>query len=318
MTELQRQGGFLRIDDLRRHAVDWVEPIGVDFRGYRVWELPPNGQGIAALEMLRILEPYDLKSLGRNSPPYLHRLIEAKKLAFADLERWIGDPAAMDIAPQALLSDDFIARRRADLDTLHAAERVEPGSVATASETVYLTAADSAGNMVSFINSNYEYFGSGIVVPGTGFVLQNRGAGFTLEPGRANTVGPSKRPLHTLIPAFVTRPDSTGAQRPWMSFGVMGGSMQPQGHVQLLLDLLVFDMDPQQAVDAARFRHLSGRRVALEPPIGDDVRRALESMGHVIADESDVAFGGAQLILRLPRGYAAASDPRKDGMAAGN
>ena len=172
--------------------------------------------------------------------------------------------------------------------------------------------------MVSFINSLYDLFGSGVVVPGTGFALHDRGAGFTLDSGFANTVAPGKRPFHTLIPAFVTKPDSSGVEQPWMSFGVMGGSMQPQGHVQFLLNLLVFGMDLQAAIDAPRFRHLSGLRVALESPISDDVRRALTGMGHVVAPDSNVAFGGAQAIRRLTRGYAGGSDPRKDGMAAGH
>jgi gamma-glutamyltranspeptidase/glutathione hydrolase len=172
--------------------------------------------------------------------------------------------------------------------------------------------------MISFINSLYDLFGSGVVVPGTGFALQDRGAGFTLEPGLPNTVAPGKRPFHTLIPGFVTRPDATGAEQPWLSFGVMGGSMQPQGHVQVLLNLLVFGMDLQDAIDAPRFRHFDGLRVALEPAIGDDVRRRLTALGHVIVPDSGIAFGGAQFILRLPRGYAAGSDPRKDGMAAGH
>jgi gamma-glutamyltranspeptidase/glutathione hydrolase len=188
----------------------------------------------------------------------------------------------------------------------------------TASETIYLTVADSAGNMVSFINSLYDLFGSGVVVPGTGFALQDRGAGFTLEQGLANTVAPGKRPFHTIIPAFVTRAGANGADEPWLSFGVMGGSMQPQGQVQVLLNLLVFGMDLQDAVDAPRFRHLDGLRVALEPAIGDAVRRQLAVLGHAIVTDSGVAFGGAQAILRLPRGYAGGSDPRKDGMAAGH
>ena len=171
--------------------------------------------------------------------------------------------------------------------------------------------------MVSFINSLFDAFGSGVVVPGTGFALQDRGAGFTLDEGLPNTVAPGKRPFHTIIPAFVTKPDAQGIEQPWMSFGVMGGSMQPQGHVQVLLNLLVFGMDLQDAVDAPRFRHLNGRRVALEAPIGDDVRRTLSGLGHVIVDERTVAFGGAQAILRLAHGWAAGSDPRKDGMAAG-
>ncbi|HVH67114.1 MAG TPA: gamma-glutamyltransferase [Gemmatimonadales bacterium] len=317
VTRLAQLGGYLTLDDLRQHRPEWVEPISVPFNGHRVWELPPNNQGVAALEMLRILEPYDLRALGHNSAAYLHLLIEAKKLAFADAARYVGDPAAMQTPVSALLDDRFVVSRRARIDLHRAAERPEPGAALTASETIYLTAADSAGNMVSFINSLFDAFGSGVVVPGTGFALQDRGAGFTLEEGLPNTVAPGKRPFHTLIPAFVTRPDARGAEQPWMSFGVMGGSMQPQGHVQVLLNVLVFGMDLQDALDAARFRHLEGRRVALEAPIGEEVRRALLALGHVVADERAVAFGGAQAIIRLPRGYAAGSDPRKDGMAAG-
>ena len=224
----------------------------------------------------------------------------------------------MTVSAQALLGDRYVAARRALIDTVRAADRPGPGDAVTASETIYLTAADSAGNMVSFINSLYDLFGSGVVVPGTGFALQDRGGGFTLEPGLPNTVAPGKRPFHTLIPGFVTKRDAAGVEQPWMSFGVMGGSMQPQGHVQVLLNLLVFGMDLQDAIDAPRFRHFDGLRVALEPAIGDDVRRRLTALGHVIVDDSGVAFGGSQAIRRLPKGYAAGSDPRKDGMAAGH
>src|SRR3989475_8125536 len=311
-------GGYLTVDDLGKHRPEWVEPISATFKGYRVWELPPNGQGVAALEMLKILQPYDLKSLGHNTAAYLHLLIETKKVAYADIARYVGEPAEMTTPVAALLGDAFVAQRRAQIDPARAADRPAPGKAATASETIYLTVADSAGNMVSFINSLYDLFGSGVVVPGTGFALHDRGAGFTLEPGLPNTAAPGKRPFHTIIPAFVTRPDSAGVDQPWMSFGVMGGSMQPQGHVQVLLNLLVFGMDLQEAIDAPRFRHLDHRRVALEPAIGDDVRRALQALGHEIADERGVAFGGAQAIIRLPRGYAGGSDPRKDGMAAGH
>jgi gamma-glutamyltranspeptidase / glutathione hydrolase len=309
-------GGFLTLEDLAAHKAEWVTPISASFRGHTVWELPPNNQGVAVLEMLRILEPYDLKAMGHNSANYLHHLIEAKKLAYADLTRWVGDPAAMTIDPRRLLADKFIAARRALLDPARAAERVEPGAAATASETIYLAAADSAGNMVSFINSNYEEFGSGVVVPGTGFVLQDRGAGFTLEPGLPNTVGPRKRPFHTLIPAFVTRP-GPGGEEPWLAFGVMGGAIQPQGHVQVLLNLLEFGMDLQEAIDAARFRHYQGLRVALEGPIPDSVRRALERFGHQIELLAPGNAGGGQAVMKLLKGWAAASDPRKDGMAAG-
>ena len=318
-------GGWLTAADLAAHEPSWVEPVSVPYRGYRLWELPPNGQGIAALEMLRILEPYDLAAMGHNSPAYLHHLIEAKKLAYADIEHYVGDPAHMKLTPEALLADPYIEERRSLLDPGRAAERTDPGAAVSASETIYLSASDADGNMVSFINSLYSAFGSGVVVPGTGFPLQNRGTAFTLEPGRANTVEPGKLPFHTIIPAFVTRTtrsrgvlrDANG-EEPWLSFGVMGGAMQPQGHVQVLLNLVAFGMEPQQAIDAARFRHLSGARVAIEAPVGEDVRRALAALGHELVDESRVDFGGAQLVMRLERGWALASDPRKDGLAIGH
>jgi len=309
-------GGFVTLDDLKKNAPTWVTPISVPFRGYRVWELPPNNQGIAALEMLRILEPYDLKSMGQNSATYLHYLIEAKKLAYADLDRFVGDADHLDMPAEQLLTDEFIAERRSHLSATRAQEHVDPGPARTKSETVYLTTADADGNMVSFINSNYDYFGSGIVVPGTGFVLHNRGAGFTLTPGLPNTVAPGKRPFHTLIPGFVTQ-TVNGREQAYMSFGLMGGGVQAQGHVQFLLNYFVFGMDLQAAIDAPRFRHYDGLRVALEAPITDAVRDSLEAMGHVLIEQPPVAFGGAQAIVRLSRGYAAASDPRKDGMAVG-
>ncbi|NUP55274.1 MAG: gamma-glutamyltransferase [Gemmatimonadaceae bacterium] len=315
-THLQALGGFITLDDLRGNAPTWVTPISVPFRGYRVWELPPNNQGIAALEMLRILEPYDLKAMGHNSAAYLHHLIEAKKLAYADLDRFVGDADHLDMPADRMLTDEFIAERRGHLDPSHAQPRVDPGPLRTRSETIYLTVADAEGNMVSFINSNYDYFGSGVVVPGTGFVLHNRGAGFTLTPGLPNTVAPGKRPFHTLIPAFVTQ-SVDGREQAYMSFGLMGGGVQAQGHVQFLLNYFVFGMDLQAAIDAPRFRHYDGQRVALEAPVTDAVRAALSAMGHVIIDQPPIAFGGAQAIVRLPRGFAAASDPRKDGMAVG-
>ncbi len=308
--------GFVTLDDMRKNAPNWVTPISVPFKGYRVWELPPNNQGIAALEMLRILEPYDLKAMGHNSAQYLHHLIEAKKLAYADLDRFVGDADHLAMPAEAMLTDAFIAERRSHMNPARAQERVEAGPLRTKSETVYLTAADADGNMVSFINSNYDYFGSGVVVPGTGFVLHNRGASFTLTEGLPNTVAPGKRPFHTLIPGFVTRTEN-GREQAYMSFGLMGGGVQAQGHVQFLLNHFVFGMDLQQSIDAARFRHYDGYRVALEAPIGDGVRAALVAMGHVLIEQPTIAFGGAQAIIRLPKGYAAGSDPRKDGMAAG-
>ena len=316
VARLAALNGFITLADLRTNAPSWVTPISVPFQGYRVWELPPNNQGIAVLEMLRILEPFDLKAMGHNSAAYLHHLIEAKKLAYADLERFVGDADHLDLPVERLLSDGFIAERRSHLDANRAQARVDPGPLRTASETIYLTTADAEGNMVSLINSNFDAFGSGIVVPGTGFALHNRGAGFTLTPGMPNTAGPGKRPFHTLIPGFVTRAEG-GREQPYLSFGLMGGGMQAQGHVQFLLNHLVFGMDLQQAIDVARFRHLDGQRVAIETPVGDGVRAALTAMGHVLVDERGVSFGGAQAIVRLPRGYAAGSDPRKDGMAVG-
>jgi len=321
---VQALDGFLTPEDFRAHQVEWVRPVSVPFRGYRLWELPPNSQGIAALEMLRLLEPYDLASMGHNSVTYLHHLIEAKKLAYADIQHYVGEPSAMTVQPEALLADEFINRRRALINPAKAMERVEPGDAMTSSDTIYLTAADADGNMVSLINSVYDYFGSGIVVPGTGLLLHDRGTGFSMAEGLANTVGPRKRPFHTIIPAFVTKTTrSSGVLRdgigeePYMSFGVMGGAMQPQGHVQVLLNVLLFGMDLQQANDAPRFRHLSGLRVAIEAPVGDEVRAALAALGHELSDEARTDFGGAQMIMKLPRGWAASSDPRKDGLAIG-
>ena len=309
---LRENGGFVTLEDLARHRIRWVEPLSVDFKGYTVWELPPSGQGIAALQMLKLLEPFDLAAMGHNTPEYLHHLIEAKKLAYEDLRRYVADPEWMETSPEELLADDYLDRRRGLISAGVAADREEAPEAAQASETIYLSVADRDGNMVSFINSVYGYFGSGVVVPGTGFVLQNRGAGFTLEAGHPNRAAAGKRPFHTIIPGFVTKDGE-----PWMAFGLMGGAMQPQGHTQLLLNLIEFGMDPQEAIDAARFYHQSGKRVALEPAVPAEVREALALRGHEIA-ERDPAYGGAQLVIKLERGYAAASDPRKDGHAAGH
>jgi gamma-glutamyltranspeptidase/glutathione hydrolase len=316
VARLKALDGFITLDDLKKNTPTWVTPISVPFRGYRVWEMPPNNQGIAALEMLRILETYDLEAMGHNSPAYLHHLIEAKKLAYADLDRFVGDADHLDMPAEQMLTDEFIAERRRHMNPTRAQERVDPGPLRTKSETIYLTVADAEGNMVSFINSIYDYFGSGIVVPGTGFALHNRGAGFTLTPGLPNTVAPGKRPFHTLIPAFVTQ-TVNGREQAYMSFGLMGGGVQAQGHVQFLLNHFVFGMDVQTAIDAPRFRHYDRLRVALEAPVTDSVRETLKAMGHVLIDQPPVAFGGAQAIVRLPKGFAAGSDPRKDGMAVG-
>jgi gamma-glutamyltranspeptidase/glutathione hydrolase len=318
VDHLKTRGGFLTIDDLRKHSVDWITPISVDFKGYRIWELPPSNQGIATLEMLRILEPYDLKAMGHNSAEYLHHLIEAKKLAYADLTKFVGDADHLTLTPKQMLSDEFIAERRRHIDRAKAMTRAQPGPERTASETIYLTVADKDGNMVSFINSIYDLFGSGIVVPGTGFALHNRGSGFTLTPGLPNTVAPGKRPFHTLVPAFVTVPQAGGGETPYMSFGLMGGAMQAQGHTQFLLNHIVFGMDVQQAMDAGRFRHMDSTRVVFESAIPESVLAQLRARGHVTSVGRSDQFGGSQAIIRLQRGYVAGSDPRKDGHAAGH
>ena len=308
---LQALGGFVTVDDLAGHHSRWVDPIETSYHGVTLHELPPAGQGVAALQMLKMLEGFDLKRMGHNTTPYLHTLIEVKKLAYADLARFVADPEHMDVTVDALLDPDYLAARASMVDPRIAAVHPGPGAPATTSDTVYLSTADADGNMVSFINSIYKYFGSGIVVPGTGFALQNRGVGFALDVDHPNRLAAGKRPLHTIIPAFVTR---DGA--PWLSYGVMGGPMQPQGHVQVLLNLLHFDMDVQEAIEAPRFRHLEGKRVAVEA-VPTHIASDLRALGHELADPQDFAFGGAQAIVRLDRGWAAGSDPRKDGMAAG-
>ncbi|MBM4183326.1 MAG: gamma-glutamyltransferase [Gemmatimonadetes bacterium] len=309
---LRELGGWLTLDDLAGHEVRWVDPLSVTYRGYTLHELPPAGQGIAALQMLGMLESVDVAAMGHNSAAYLHTLIEAKKLAFADLAAHVADPACMAVPPAALLDAGYLIGRSKSIDARRAADRPEPGRFATHSETVYLAAADAEGNMVSFINSISGYFGSGVVVPGTGFALQNRGAGFTLEHGHPNRLAPKKRPFHTIIPAFVTRDGE-----PWLAFGVMGGPMQPQGHAQVLLNMLEFGMDVQQAIEAPRFRHLDGRSVAIER-LDPNVARELGARGHELVPPEHTTFGGAQAVLRLSRGWGAGSDPRKDGMAAGH
>jgi gamma-glutamyltranspeptidase/glutathione hydrolase len=319
---LKAMGGFLTIDDMKKHKVDWVTPISVPFAGYRVWEMPPNNIGIATLEQLRILEAYDLKSLGHNSAAYLHLLIESKKLTYADLTRYNGDADHLQLKPAQILSDAFIKERRSHIDPNKAMATWEPGPERTASETVYLTVADKDGNMVSFINSIYDEFGAGIVIPGTGFALHDRGNAFSLTPGLPNTVAPGKRPYHTLIPGFVTKPgpnsaaDGTG-DTPYMSFGLMGGAMQAQGHTQFLINHLVFGMDVQKAQDVARFRHMDSTRVIVESAIPDDVIAGLTALGHIVTFGRPDQFGGSQAIIKLARGYVAGSDPRKDGHAAG-
>jgi gamma-glutamyltranspeptidase/glutathione hydrolase len=285
---MKKQGGFLSEQDLAAHHSEWVEPVSADYRGYRVWELPPNGQGIAALQILKILEGYDLASMGFGSADYLHLLIEAKKLAFEDRARFYADPDFYMTPVQALISDEYATTRRALIDPKHAAMTASHGDpeVLQSGDTIYLTVADAAGNMVSLIQSNYSGMGSGMTPPGLGFILQNRGQLFSLEPGHPNVFEPGKRPFHTIIPAFVTR-----AGKPWLSFGVMGGAMQPQGHAQVLVNLIDFGMNLQEAGDAPRLRHdgsseptggalEEGGVVGLESGFSQATRDELARRGH--------------------------------------
>ena len=323
--DMQRRGGLLTAQDLAAHHADWVDPISTTYRGYEVLELPPNTQGIAALEMLNILEGYDLRALGHNTAAYLHLLVEAKRIAFADRDAWLGDPSTTPAAAlQRMLSKDYAAERRHEILDDRTAREVRPLSLSGRStpdggdhpiamgDTVYLTAADSAGNVVSLIQSLYETFGSGIVAGDTGIVLQDRGSLFSLTPGHPNQIAPGKRPFHTLVPAMVLKDG-----RPWLSFGVMGGDMQPQGHVQVLLNLIDFGMNVQEAGEAPRFRH-TGNGLALESAVSAEARFGLNARGHRLLDTPGV-FGGFQGILIDPatRVLMAGSDPRKDGMAAG-
>lgn len=313
-AHVQAGGGPLAEADLAAHRADWVGTLSTAYGEHELHEIPPNGQGLAALLALGILRHTDVADHGPDSAAALHLQIEAMKLAFADAHRYVGDPDHLDVPPADLLDDGYLAERARHIDPARAGDPAY--GVPKHGGTVYLTAADAEGRMVSFIQSNYYGFGSGVVVPGTGISLQNRGAGFTLQPDHPNRVGPGKRPFHTIIPAFLTR---GGA--PDMSFGVMGGPMQPQGHVQMVLRTALWGQNPQAAADAPRWRVVEGRTVALEDTIGAATVDALRDLGHDVtatAPEQSFAFGGAQLVRRLPDGgYVAGSDPRKDGLAAG-
>jgi gamma-glutamyltranspeptidase/glutathione hydrolase len=308
---LEAKGSLIRYEDLARHESTWEEPIGVPFRGYELWELPPNGQGIAALEMLNILEGYDLRALGHNSTEYLHLIVEAKKLAFADRDTFVTDPTFRQLPVATLISKEYAGKMRARIDRGRAGSYPR-STLDTGTDTIYLTAADGEGNVVSFINSLYYGFGSGLVVPGTGICLQNRGALFSLDPAHLNRIEPSKRPLHTIIPAMVTKDG-----KPYFSYGVMGGDMQPQGHVQVLLNLLEFGMTPQAAGDAPRVREVEGA-VAAESGIPLAALEGLRAKGHRLT-ASPGGFGGFQgILIDRERGVLhGASDSRKDGAAAG-
>jgi gamma-glutamyltranspeptidase / glutathione hydrolase len=318
-------GGYLTAADLAAHHSEWVEPVSTNYRGYDVWELPPNTQGVAALEMLNILEAYDLKSLGYGSPEYLHLFVEAKKLAFEDRARFYADPEFARIPLKALISKDYAAKRRALIKPDKAAlEYPVDNKAIDQSDTIYMSVADEAGNMVSLIQSNYRGMGSGMTPDGCGFILQDRGELFSLQDGHPNVYAPGKRPFHTIIPAFVTH-----AGKPWLSFGVMGGAMQPQGHVQILVNLIDFGMNLQEAGDAPRVRHdgsseptdevmRDGGEVILEVGASPATVKALQARGHKVKVENDGDFGGYQAILRDEHGvYFGASESRKDGAAQG-
>jgi gamma-glutamyltranspeptidase/glutathione hydrolase len=279
--------------------------------------------------MLRILEIDDLAAMGHNSATYLHHLIEAKKLAFADLDYFVGDPEFMAVNPEQLLADDFIEDRRSLIQPGRALAHAQPDTSLTKTDTTYFAVADREGNMISFINSLADGFGSGVVVRNTGFALQNRGIGFNESQGRANSPGPRRRPFHTIIPGFVTKTGNDGNQQPWLAFGIVGGDQQPQAQVQVLLNMLVFGMDVQQALDAPRFRHWRGNTVSFETAIPSAVIDELASMGHApqnplvemteiisLGRNRGLIFGGGQAIVREERGYTAGSDSRRDGLAA--
>ncbi len=322
---MQREGGFLSYRDLAEHTSTWVEPVSTDYRGYEVWELPPNGQGIAALQILNLLEHYDLSKMGFGSADYVHLFVEAKKLVFEDRARWYADPDFNDIPVAELISKEYAARRRELIDLDRAADTFEAGNPALEEgDTIYLTVADADRNMISLIQSNYRGMGTGLSPDGLGFILQDRGELFTLEEGQFNTYEPHKRPFHTIIPAFVTKDGE-----PHMSFGVMGGATQPQAHAQIIINMVDFGMNLQEAGDAPRILHqgssqptgetmLDGGTVVLETGFPYETIRDLVGRGHAVG--WDVGpYGGYQAILLDGNEgvYYGASESRKDGQAAG-
>jgi len=305
-------GALHALSDFADHTIDWVEPMALDYAKTTVHEIPPNGQGIAALIALGILREFDLGSLAPDSLESQHLQIEAMKLAFADAYRYVSDPRTMEFPPSALLDSSYLASRARLIDRQRAQD-FGPGDPPRGG-TVYLCAADERGMIVSLIQSNYMGFGSGVVVPGTGISLQNRGVGFTLASGHPNEIGGGKRPFQTIIPGFLTR---DGA--PLAAFGVMGGPIQPPGHVQTMIRLLVHGMNPQAVLDAPRWKLSGGKSLDLEQSASPELRAGLISLGHELAEVADsyMDFGAGQIILRTESGYAAASDPRRDGQAAG-
>jgi gamma-glutamyltranspeptidase/glutathione hydrolase len=324
---VREHGGFLGAEDFAAHRSEWVEPVGAEYRGYTLWELPPNGQGIAALQILNILEGFDLRGAGFGSPDHLHWFVEAKKLAFADRAKFYADPAFAGVPVAGLVSKEYASARRALIDPAKAAREVAAGTppALDQGDTIYLTVADEQRNMVSLIQSNFRGFGSGLCPTGLGFCLQNRGELFDLRDGHPNTYAPGKRPFHTIIPAFITKDG-----KPHISFGVMGGATQPQGHAQIVINLVDFDMNLQEAGDAPRLIHSGspeptgtaaepeGGTVAAESGFPADSLRELMARGHQVAWALG-EFGGYQAI-RYDAGqdvYYGASESRKDGQAAG-
>lgn len=323
-TYMKANGGFLSYEDLAAHKSDWIEPVSTNYRGYDVWELPPNGQGIAALQILNILEGFDLAKLGRESAEYVHLFTEAKKLAFEDRAKYYADPAFNQLPVQELISKSYADKRRKLINLDRAGKRYEAGTVALRhGDTIYLTTADKDGNMVSLIQSNYRGMGSGMTPGELGFILQDRGEMFSLKEGHFNQYEPEKRPFHTIIPAFVTKDG-----KPWLSFGVMGGGTQPQMHAQIVINMVDFGLNVQEAGDAPRILHSGssqptdelmedGGYLSLEDGFPMETRRKLVQMGHQLRFESG-PYGGYQGILKSENGvYHGASESRKDGHAAG-
>jgi gamma-glutamyltranspeptidase/glutathione hydrolase len=315
VADLKARNGLLDLRDFADHQADWVEPISTNYRGYDLLEMPPSTQGFVALEMLNLMEGFDIAALGHNSADYLHLVCEAKRIAFADRGAYLADREHMPKgALKKLLSKEYAAARRQEIDLARAAERYSTRDFATVDlgDTVYLTAADGDGNVISFIQSLFNSFGAGFVAGDTGITLQNRGSGFTLEHGHPNEIGPHKRPLHTLVPAMLARDG-----RPLMAFGVMGGDNQAQAHAQIVANIVDFGMHVQQAGDAARVRH-AGQELAVESGISLEVRQALAARGHTVIDGRGM-MGGYQAIFIDPRTgvFLGGSDPRKDGLAIG-
>lgn len=321
---MQENGGFLTKEDLSSHTGKWVEPVSTNYRGYDVWELPPNGQGIAALQILNILEQYDIASMGPDSADYVHLFTEAKKLVFEDRAKYYADSEFNKLPVKWLISKEYAQQRAQLIDLEKSAKEVEPGdALLEKGDTIYLTTADKDGNMVSLIQSNYRGMGSGMTPPGLGFILQDRGELFSLEEGHYNVFEGGKRPFHTIIPAFVTKDG-----KPWMSFGLMGGAMQPQGHAQIIVNMIDFGMDIQAAGDAPRIHHTgssepTGSRMTdggilnLETGFPYSTIRQLMRMGHKV-QFANGPYGGYQAIRRDANGvYWGASESRKDGQAAG-